>query len=121
MKCPHCLQNFFEAKTFIDIGEDADGYWAVSHTEYPSCKRHVRYLASGKAPLDPSNGLETTEATVMIRPRGSSRPCPGEVPADLAEDFVEACLVFPDSPKSYCQKLVTVVFRRRVRSAFLRP
>ena len=25
------------------------------------------------------------------------------------------------SPSSYCQKLVTVVFRRRVRSAFLRP
>ena len=30
-------------------------------------------------------------------------------------DFIDEAL------RSYCQKLVTVVFRRRVRSAFLRP
>ena len=34
---------------------------------------------------------------------------------------VKTLYIEPGSPWSYCQKLVTVVFRRRVRSAFLRP
>jgi hypothetical protein len=37
----------------------------------------------------------------LFRPRGASRlPCPPEVPAELAEDYNEACLVFPDSEKA---------------------
>jgi hypothetical protein len=37
----------------------------------------------------------------LVRPKGSSRPpCPVEVPADLSGDYLEACLVFSDSPKA---------------------
>jgi len=37
----------------------------------------------------------------MINPKGVSRArIPAEVPADIAEDFKEACLVLRDSPKA---------------------
>lgn len=37
----------------------------------------------------------------MVWPKGSLRPaCPTEVPRNFAEDYTEACLVIPDSPKA---------------------
>jgi hypothetical protein len=37
----------------------------------------------------------------MVWPKGVARaPLPREVPADLAEDYREACVVFADSPKA---------------------
>jgi hypothetical protein len=38
---------------------------------------------------------------ILVRPRAGARaPCPSEVPADIAEDYKEACLVLADSPKA---------------------
>lgn len=38
---------------------------------------------------------------LAIRPKGSSHPpCPPEVPLSIAEDYEEACIVLPDSPKA---------------------
>ena len=50
--------------------------------------------------------LYRRQPTSFVRAGGCIHPADG--------DFVGCC-------ESYCQKLVTVVFRRRVRSAFLRP
>ena len=37
----------------------------------------------------------------LIRPKGSSRPpCPPDVPATIAADYIEACTVLADSPKA---------------------
>jgi len=37
----------------------------------------------------------------MVRPKGSNRPpVPPEVPPDFTEDYAEACLILPDSPKA---------------------
>ena len=45
--------------------------------------------------------MSATHSSIMVRPRGSSRPpCPLEVPKGIAEDYNEACLVLPDSPKA---------------------
>jgi hypothetical protein len=39
--------------------------------------------------------------TIMVRPKGSARPpVPDGVPKEIAEDYLEACLVLPDSPKA---------------------
>jgi hypothetical protein len=39
--------------------------------------------------------------STLVHPKGSSRPpCPSEVPKEIAEDYNEACLVLPDSPKA---------------------
>ena len=38
---------------------------------------------------------------LLLYPRSGGRPpCPPEVPAELAEDYKEACLVLQDSPKA---------------------
>ena len=43
----------------------------------------------------------TVVKTFMIFPKGTGRPpAPQEVPADIAADFNEACLVLADSPKA---------------------
>ena len=36
----------------------------------------------------------------MIYPKSGNRPVPPEVPSNLAEDFIEACVVLSDSPKA---------------------
>lgn len=39
--------------------------------------------------------------TIQVYPLGSSRtPCPADVPDDIANDYREACLVLPFSPKA---------------------
>ncbi len=41
------------------------------------------------------------EESILVRPKGSSRPPPPEeVPEAYAEDYVDACLVLGDSPKA---------------------
>ena len=40
-------------------------------------------------------------ATILIRPKGGARPLtPAVVSKDVADDYNEACLVLPDSPKA---------------------
>jgi hypothetical protein len=42
-----------------------------------------------------------TAREMLVWPKGSSRlPCPQEVPAKFADDYKEACVVFPESAKS---------------------
>ena len=51
--------------------------------------------------LQNSQGQELLTKRELIRPKGSSRPpVPKETPKDLANDYTEACLVLPDSPKA---------------------
>ncbi|MBI5304818.1 MAG: DUF4145 domain-containing protein [Chloroflexi bacterium] len=60
------------------------------------------FLVNGKIIRTP-NGIYLTNriSSIPIRPKGSSRsPCPSEVPAELAEDYTEACIVLFDSAKA---------------------
>jgi len=89
MKCPHCLENFFEDKESQFLDNDEDGNWYIEYTKCPSCKRIIVYLCSRA-------GNE-----YLVRPRGISRsPLPVEVPSNFAIDYKEACLVLSDSPKA---------------------
>jgi len=113
MKCPHCLVEFHDEKEIVFLGDDIQGQWAIEKfiCPNPDCKKSIYYLINAKLYqksnsfswnifLD-SNGEEQVSKRELIRPKGSSRPpAPSEVPTDIAEDYTEACLVLPDSPKA---------------------
>ncbi len=96
MKCPHCLENFFEEWKDFDpyVLEGKDGRWRLTHCTCPSCKRIIIRL--GKY-LKQYNYF----VWELIRPKTISRALlPPEVPPKFAGDYKEACLVFADSPKA---------------------
>jgi len=104
MKCMHCLVEFHEENDPKAIGQDVDGIWELRSFRCPACARLNLFLVN----RDPGSMLQYGAvsqyriiSSVPIRPRGSSRPpCPKEVPAEIAEDYKEACLVLPDSAKA---------------------
>lgn len=102
MKCLHCLVEFHPKPREYILGDDADGSWAIERLDCPACERMNLYLISCELTgpsYNPSIG--TVGAVTAIRPFGMARnPCPDEVPADLAEDYKEACIVLPHSPKA---------------------
>jgi hypothetical protein len=100
MKCPHCLENFHEEQQQqqVSLGSDIDGGWSVLTAECPACKRLTIHLLHGTA--ENRGGLTITDKW-LVRPKGALRPPPSpEVPKNLSDDYVEACLVLPDSPKA---------------------
>lgn len=105
MKCLHCLVEFHDSRKIINIEKDADNGWAIFRYDCPACKRMNLYLVNGEWAYSQHMGYHIDEDKVVseipIRPRGASRPpCPLEVPAHIAEDYNEACLVFPGSSKA---------------------
>jgi Domain of unknown function (DUF4145) len=105
MKCPHCLTAFHDAWETNPLVADKDGGWNVSHTTCPECKRMVVRLLNGPPVLHPSNqrllAISEVHQSLQVYPKGVSRSaCPNQVPASIAEDYKEACLVIADSPKA---------------------
>ena len=113
MKCPHCTVEIHEGfensplfssknNALASVGKDANGqgqYWSVSHMTCPACagpimRLHRMHLGKGGLGMVPDKGR-------LIEPKGAGRPrASAEVPAELAEDYNEACLVLEDSPKA---------------------
>lgn len=96
MKCPHCLENFFEEWEDFNPHTltDKDGQWQLRYCTCPSCKKII--ISLGKY----SNQYGCYIFN-LVRPKAISRaPLPSEVPPEFAEDHKEACLVFADSPKA---------------------
>jgi uncharacterized C2H2 Zn-finger protein len=94
MKCPHCGIAFHDLSTATPLGTDRDGEWAFRSTTCPSCKRFVIQLVNVRA-----------EAVADLRvylawPRSPQRPVSDDVPPPYSDDFREAGLVLPDSPKA---------------------
>jgi hypothetical protein len=108
MKCPHCLNGFHEGQTeaTFQIGNDDDGEWLIRRYQCSSCHKLIFFLEGGTIANKDAKGIcrlsqAHISTTTMIRPRGSLRPlCPPQVPKDIADDYNEACLVLPDSPKA---------------------
>lgn len=113
MKCPHCLVEFHDHRRIEFLGEDKEGQWAIEiyGCPNPECKRNIYFLINANLRHDPnrrewkivkqSGGIELVSKRQLIRPKGSTRPpVPKEVPEDIADDYSEACLVLPDSPKA---------------------
>ena len=96
MKCPHCLTSFHSDPKGTYLGHDVDGGWTIAHETCPSCKRIIVLLiGSHAAPSFPK------DTTTLVYPKGFARtPLPPDIPAKYSDDYREACLVFPDSPKA---------------------
>jgi Domain of unknown function (DUF4145) len=114
MKCPHCLVNFHAKTDHFYVGQDVDGIWSVLRQECSACDRAVLILVRSKSVSLIGYPTEI-EKQQLINPRGSTRPpCPSEVSKEIAEDYMEACVVLPDSSKA------SAALSRRCLQALLR-
>jgi hypothetical protein len=95
MKCPHCLEGYFEDwKILGDLVDDVDGSWRVKFDTCPSCKRVIMKLTHVRRGA-------TKRVESLIRPKAPARsPLSPEVPETFTGDYREACLVLADSPKA---------------------
>lgn len=102
MKCPHCLENFHESAAYVSLHSDIDGNWRVDVDQCPACEKLVLYLEVYENTRTSDGHFdEVVLQRRLIRPKGSSRPpAPSNVPSEIADDYAEACLVIPDSPKA---------------------
>lgn len=96
MKCPHCLVAFHTVESKFNPFFDVDGGWVIRYQTCPTCNKLIIFLDN----IEQRLGFPII-STTLIRPKGFSRsPVPPEVPADIAEDYIEACLVLDFSPKA---------------------
>ena len=109
MKCPHCQTSFHPQKKLTEIGtvgkiDREDCAWRVESDVCPTCEKPILTLSQMRKELVANPGVPwvmRVVKTFMIFPKGPGRPpAPSEVPAGIAADFNEACLVFADSPKA---------------------
>ena len=102
MKCPHCLVSFHWDARYEYVGEDSNSYWYVDTSVCPACNKMVVYLINSSGANYSSGKIISVPGTRMqVLPKGTTRsPCPAQVPADIAEDYNEACLVISSSPKA---------------------
>ena len=94
MKCPHCLENFFEIPSKSSITEDLEYDWTIKSCICPPCKRAIISLGKRK------RSFMNVEYSLIYPKTISRSPIPQEVPEDFAIDYKEACLVIADSNKA---------------------
>ena len=105
MKCPHCRVEIHAHPATLGLGTDADGGWLLWNTKCPACQRLIFMLLNG-APIfnqrqEVTGIVAPIKRTIFAWPRNASRgPCHPEVPAQLADDYHEACFVLDASPKA---------------------
>jgi len=102
MKCPHCLEGFHDVWAQQKLGSSTDGQWTAEWTECPECRRAIIRLT--RMTFGDGGGISSLTPNwdhVIVYPKAPSRaPLDKRVPDDLAEDYRQACLVLPDSPKA---------------------
>ncbi|AKB52420.1 hypothetical protein MSBRW_3167 [Methanosarcina barkeri str. Wiesmoor] len=114
-KCPHCLVvNKFESTQIDTHSRQWFGYQIDRILEDISLENsfngeYITLIVSRCAECGKNVIFLNNE---MIYPAGSSRPpCPSEVPADISQDYIEACLVEP-----YSKKAAAALARRCLQS-----
>lgn len=104
MRCPHCAITFHDNISTTRVGVDKDGGWLAVHQVCPECERLIITIANGPAQYDEYRQLHSISRVAksfMVYPKSPMRSLPSsEVPAHIAEDFIEACLVMSDSAKA---------------------
>ena len=103
MKCPYCLENFFEQQTerAFDVGGDIDGRYVVLNHSCPACKRSALTVVQIMESTYRDGRVLKTERRTLVRPKAANRPPPPkEVPQKFSQDYAEACLVLPDSAQA---------------------
>jgi hypothetical protein len=105
MKCPYCLKEMHPRITSYHIGEFEGTHWGTYNALCPGygCNKTTIFLVNGPINKDRHNnftGFERLDYKQMIKPKGTNRPPPPQVPDNIKHVFIEACLVLPDSPKA---------------------
>jgi len=106
LKCPHCTVEIHAEVELEYIGRDKEGDWVIEKYQCPNpeCSKLILYLVLGQAEFARPGSLSRVKPVkkrIMIHPKGSNRPpVSSEVPSTFADDYTEACLVLPDSPKA---------------------
>jgi len=104
MKCPHCLTEFHDNITLIDLDSDINGDWIIKRyvCPTPTCNKAIFFLINGKVIRNQFGKISSLQNIIserLIYPKSSNRqPPPVEVPDDFKKDYIEACLVLADSP-----------------------
>ena len=101
MKCPHCLESFYENWHTQPFSNDSAGAecWFVAHQRCPACRKMIVELNT-KTPAS-RTALCIPIDSWQVYPRGTARsPLSPEVHEQYASDYEEACLVLSDSPKA---------------------
>src|SRR5215210_2589667 len=101
MKCPFCRVEFHPSRSPNQVGLGPEGhYMFLIAVLCPSCDQVSVYLERITNIPQMMNPASVEEST-LIWPKTSSRPpAPPEVPAQYAEDYNQAALILPDSPKA---------------------
>jgi hypothetical protein len=103
MKCPHCLTEFHDVVERIDLGKDSAGDWVIFKYDCPNpiCKKAIFHLVNCSATRNQFGHLDSIQhvkSERLVYPKAANRQPPSlEVPDDFKRDYLEACLVLPDS------------------------
>lgn len=105
MKCPYCLESFFETRTLYPLEKDIEGAWGIIADICPTCKKAIFKIAKGQIITNPGTYKRFStirgEKEILIKPKAANRaPLPQQVEKEFVEDYQEACLVLSDSPKA---------------------
>jgi hypothetical protein len=105
MKCPHCLVEVHErwVTTRIRTDPESTSGFGAQAMICPACEHQIIVLYGANWSGTHYSASETGRSTGwLVEPRAASRaPLPVEVnDPDVVEDYKEACLVLPDSPKA---------------------
>ena len=97
MKCPHCLDSFFEAWEGTTLGKDDEGYWHINHTKCPTCDKWIVKLIKQRL----SGSSWRFDSEYLVRPIAMSRsPLPKDVPEKYSKVYIQASNVLPISPEA---------------------
>lgn len=102
MKCPHCLNAFYDKPEKTELGEDKTSGWILVTRQCPSCHRFIlSFLESyERYKIGSANNYHKTRE-IMCYPKAISRtPLSDEIPEEYASDYKEASLTLSDSPKA---------------------
>jgi hypothetical protein len=105
LACPHCTVTFRSEVLFSYIAAEDAKYWVIEAQLCPACAKVILYLVNTAvfnryAPAGPYQEANVISRE-LVRPRATSRkPLSPEVPEQYREDYLEACLVLPDSAKA---------------------
>ena len=105
MKCPHCLEAFFEEWKYASFPpgarhyiRDKRGCWVTRYCTCPGCEKIIIELGKG---TETGSGWEDRWDWVLAEPKAISRPpLPPAVSPEFACDYKEGCLTLADSVKA---------------------
>ena len=108
MICGHCQIAFHENSKLVGLLKDSNFLWSYCQQECPQCGNiNIQFYAAkfvrGFIPRGNEDLSEATQLPVLIfrYPNSTGRkPCPVEVPSNIAKDYSQACNVLIHSPEA---------------------